>query len=76
MFTFSLDLRYKSLLKEGGPMAEKTGIYALIFESNQIAERLIESGGELTPELESALDKNEMSLAQKTDSYSVITERL
>lgn len=51
-------------------------LHELALEAIQIAEALTESGGELTPEIETALAVNESSLAQKIDAYGAVFDRL
>lgn len=47
-------------------------LFELTAEMAAIEDALIESGGELTPELEQALAENEKSLAKKVDDYAAI----
>ena len=54
---------------------EKKSLLAITAQANSIAERLIESGGEIDPELESALAVNQKDLAVKVDSYAIIMDR-
>lgn len=47
----------------------------LAAEAMMIAQKLMESGGELTPELESALDVNKELLMKKVDGYVAIEDQ-
>ena len=47
----------------------------LVSKANLLAEKLIESGGELDPVTEAALTVNEKELALKVDAYAVIMDR-
>lgn len=49
---------------------------ALIREAGEIAALLAENGGELTPELETLIDKSGQALAAKCDSYGFILQAL
>lgn len=55
---------------------EKKSLLTLVNESNQIKNLLLESGGEITPEIEQALSVNEKSLAGKVDSYKFVIDDL
>lgn len=48
----------------------------LVKETNELEQRLIESGGELTPELESKLLVTAQELPKKVDSYNHIFNQL
>lgn len=48
----------------------------LVSKAMELNLSLVETGGELTPELEAALAVSEQALAQKVDSYVVIQEQL
>lgn len=54
---------------------ENKSLIAIVSESAQIEQMLIESGGELTPELEAFLQVNGKELAEKVDAYDLIIER-
>lgn len=54
----------------------KSTLPALVSQANSLAEALLESGGELTPEIESALTINEKELGLKVDSYAIFVDRL
>jgi hypothetical protein len=49
---------------------------ALVREAGEIAALLAENGGELTPELETLIDKSGQALAAKCDSYGFILQAL
>ena len=52
-----------------------TTLTALVTEAMMIARQLMESGGELTPELEAALDVNQESLMRKVDGFVAIEDQ-
>lgn len=45
-------------------------------EASALETALLESGGEITPEIEKLLQVNQDELSQKVDGYSVVLERL
>ncbi len=47
----------------------------IVNEAMQIEQMLMESGGEITPEIDQALAVNSNSLVEKVDSYHHIIER-
>jgi hypothetical protein len=47
----------------------------LISEAAVIEQKLIESNGELTPEIEALLSVTEVELPEKIDNYSIVLER-
>lgn len=51
-------------------------LYDLTSESLDLTQKIIENGGELTPELEKQLVINETNLACKVDNYVTFVERL
>lgn len=57
-------------------VARGTPLYAIVAEFNSITQKLVESGGELTPELEAMFDFNQVTLQTKVDNYAIIDERL
>jgi hypothetical protein len=48
----------------------------LVARSATITQKIIESGGELSPEIESDLSVVESDLALKVDAYSIVMDRL
>lgn len=54
---------------------ENQSLLAIVGQTVEIEKMLIESGGELTAEIEAALIVNETSLAEKADGYHNIIER-
>ena len=48
----------------------------LTIKAASLTNELVESGGEISPELEQALIANEFSLANKIDAYASVLERL
>lgn len=52
-----------------------TSLPALVKESQALFQALAESGGELTPEMESALSNIEVNLPAKIDGYKVMIDR-
>lgn len=55
---------------------ENKSLMTLIDESKKIESLLIESNGELTPEIESLMCLNYSSIKTKSDSYCVILDRM
>lgn len=53
-----------------------TTLKELLHTTNEITDLLIESGGELTPEIEDKMRVSEVNLPKKIDSYSFILDRL
>lgn len=51
-------------------------LYSLAIQAMELSRSLLESGGEITPEIEAALEINEQSLVAKTDSYAAVLDRL
>ncbi|CAK0739520.1 putative Phage protein [Azospirillaceae bacterium] len=49
---------------------------ALISEANDVARFLMESDGEITPEVEALIDKSGIELSQKMDSYFFVIQEL
>lgn len=54
---------------------QNQSLLAIVGQTVEIEKMLIESGGELTAEIEAALIVNEQSLAEKADGYHNIIER-
>ena len=54
---------------------ENKSLYLIVNEAMQIEQMLMESGGEVTPEIEMALSVNSSELANKVDGYQHIIER-
>jgi hypothetical protein len=57
-------------------MSENKSLSTIVSEMSVIVSAIIENGGELTPELESAFDNVGTDLATKCDGYAVFMERL
>ena len=57
-------------------METKQSLRTLVEISNTVLNQLIESGGELTPEMEAQLAQVEINLPVKVDGYAAIMERL
>lgn len=51
-------------------------LYALALEAMTLSRAILESGGEITPEIDALLVVNETSLAQKSDAYAAVLDRL
>lgn len=51
-------------------------LHSLLALSNEVGLKLLESGGEITPDIESHLQITEQQLPQKVDSYSFVLDRL
>jgi len=51
-------------------------LQVLVADANTIVELLIESNGEITPEIETTLTELEKNLTNKVDAYFVVIERL
>lgn len=49
-------------------------LYSLVSQSQALERMLVETGGELTPELEAMLDNIDVSMAQKIDGYAFVME--
>lgn len=64
-----------SAAKKEKPEIEKSTLPKLVAQANFITERLIEAGGELDPDLETALAVNGKDLAVKVDNYAVMMDR-
>lgn len=56
-------------------MNDKKSLVAIVAEASAIENMLIESGGELTPELEQLLKINSSELSLKADGYKIIMDR-
>lgn len=54
---------------------ENNSLVSLVSESSKLEMLLIESGGEITPEIEQALAVNAEEISNKVDSYSAVLER-
>jgi len=54
----------------------KMSLRDIVSQSNLITQSLIETGGELSPELETQLQVNETTLAAKVDGYAAIIDRM
>lgn len=50
-------------------------LFELVSQANELSEKIVESGGEITPEMETALALNETAIATKVDSYAVLMDR-
>lgn len=50
-------------------------LYALVGEAQSIVMALIESRGELTPEIQARLEANDLAIARKVDGYVYIDEQ-
>lgn len=57
-------------------MEEKKTLSDIVFQVSEITNQIVESRGELSPELEAKLSEIDLSLARKVDSYSGVIERL
>ena len=55
---------------------QKTSLYELTVIAKGLVAQLIESGGELTPEIEANLTANELAVAKKVDGYVYFEEQL
>lgn len=55
---------------------ESKSLLTLAAEAQQIANILVERGGDLTDDLEAIFTQNEIALHEKLDSYKAIEERL
>lgn len=51
-------------------------LFELVAEANGITKAIIEAGGELSPELETALINIDLAMAEKVDGYDHVMERL
>jgi Siphovirus Gp157 len=57
-------------------MSDNKTLRELVSISSAIEDALIQSGGELTPELETALAVKDMQLPEKVDGYSLVIDRM
>jgi len=55
---------------------EKKSLFSLVFESNELTQKIIENNGELPDDLSFDLEEIETSMAQKVDNYAVFMDRL
>lgn len=53
-----------------------TTLYNLVKESNELIEKIIQNDGEMTEDIESLFEKNELLTASKIDSYDFIIKKL
>lgn len=56
-------------------MSESKSLLSIVDTATSIERLLLESGGELTSEVEAALEITETALPEKIDSYSLILDR-
>jgi len=56
-------------------MSENRSLSTIVHETARIEEMLIESGGELTPDIEHLLSVRDVQLPEKVDKYAAIIER-
>lgn len=54
----------------------KSTLYSLVIQAQAIEQKIMEAGGELTPEVEEALTRVDLSLAEKVDGYDFVIERM
>jgi hypothetical protein len=57
-------------------MSENKSLLELVSRAASLEEMLIQSGGEITPELEAELAITEISLPEKIDGYSLVIDRM
>lgn len=57
-------------------MSEMKSLPAIIGDANNVVQAILDNSGEITPEIENALQVVEASLTQKADQYSFLIERL
>lgn len=55
---------------------KKKDLISIVMEMNAVTQQIIESGGELSPQLEEFFASVSKDLAQKTDSYAFVMDRL
>lgn len=53
-----------------------TKLHELVLKVSEIESKILEAGGELSPELEAELSKVDLEVAEKVDAYYVIINRL
>lgn len=56
-------------------MSTERSLLSIINEASSIEGMIIESGGELTPDIEMLLEVNQRTLAEKVDAYHMVIER-
>lgn len=54
----------------------KTNLFEIVAQAQSIEKMIAEAGGELTPELEAALDNIDLTMATKVESYSYLVDRV
>lgn len=57
-------------------LSKKTTLTDIVFQVAEITNDIVESRGELTPEMEARLADIDLSLARKVDAYAGVIERL
>jgi hypothetical protein len=55
---------------------KKTTLYDLIVNAQLIVAALVESGGEITPDIDAALNTHQLALSAKVDSYAFVEDQL
>ena len=55
---------------------DSKSLRTIVSETAQLETMLIESNGEITPEIEAALSVKEINLPQKVDNYSMVIDRM
>lgn len=57
-------------------MSENKSLISLVHQAANLEELLIESGGEMTPEIEILLETKEINLPEKVDNYDLMIDRM
>lgn len=55
---------------------ESKSLLSLVAQASDIETMLIQSGGEITPEIESLIEANEIELPEKIDNYALVMDRM
>lgn len=55
---------------------QNESLYSLVAQANALSRMLAETGGEITPEIESLMSNVDVKLPEKVDGYAVVMERL
>lgn len=57
-------------------MEQKQSLFEIVFQSQVLTQQIIEAGGELSPELEQALEQVDLAITAKVDGYNAVMDRL
>lgn len=57
-------------------MNASKSLMTLVAESSELENQLIQSGGEITPEIEALLEVKDLQLPDKVDNYGLVMDRM